>query len=339
MALSPVNQRRFAQFKAHRRGWYSLWLFLALFVLSLGAELIANDRPLVVRYDNGWYFPVLKRYTEIEFGGEFPLQANYKSPYIRELIAAKNGWMLWPPVPFSYDSINYELDVPAPAPPSATNWLGTDDQGRDVLARVIYGFRISVLFALTLTLCSSVAGIIAGALQGFYGGWVDLIGQRFLEIWSGLPVLFLLIIMASFIQPNFWWLLGIMLVFSWMSLVDLVRAEFLRGRNLEYVRAARALGMRDSAIMFRHILPNAMVSTLTYMPFIITGAIGTLTALDFLGFGLPPGSPSLGELVAQGKANLQAPWLGMTAFAVLALMLSLLVFIGEAARDAFDPRK
>ncbi len=339
MALSPVNQRRFAQFRAHRRGWYSLWLFLLLFVLSLGAELIANDKPLAVRYDNSWYFPVFKRYAETEFGGEFPLQANYKSPYIRELIAEKDGWMLWPPIPFSYDSINYELEVPAPAPPSAANWLGTDDQGRDVLARVIYGFRISVLFALTLTLCSSVIGVIAGALQGFYGGWVDLVGQRFLEIWSGLPVLFLLIIMASFIQPNFWWLLGIMLLFSWMSLVDLVRAEFLRGRNLEYVRAARALGMRDTAIMFRHILPNAMVSTMTYMPFIITGAIGTLTALDFLGFGLPPGSPSLGELVAQGKANLQAPWLGITAFAVLALMLSLLVFIGEAARDAFDPRK
>ncbi len=339
MALSPVNQRRFAQFKAHRRGWYSLWLFLLLFVLSLGAELIANDKPLVVRYDSSWYFPVFKRYAETEFGGEFPLQANYKSPYIRELIAEKDGWMLWPPIPFSYDSINYDLNVPAPAPPSSVNWLGTDDQGRDVLARVIYGLRISVLFALTLTLCSSVLGVLAGALQGFYGGWVDLAGQRFLEIWSGLPVLYLLIIMASFIQPNFWWLLGIMLLFSWMSLVDLVRAEFLRGRNLEYVRAARALGMRDAPIMFRHILPNAMVSTMTYMPFIITGAIGTLTALDFLGFGLPPGSPSLGELVAQGKANLQAPWLGITAFAVLAILLSLLVFIGEAARDAFDPRK
>jgi microcin C transport system permease protein len=339
MALSPINQRRFAQFRAHRRGWYSLWLFLILFVLSLGAELIANDKPLVVRFDSSLYFPVFKRYAETEFGGEFPLQANYKSPYVQELIAAKDGWMLWPPIPFSYDSINYELDVPAPAPPSADNWLGTDDQGRDVLARVIYGLRISILFALTLTLCSSVLGVIAGALQGFYGGWVDLAGQRFLEVWSGLPVLYLLIIMASFIQPNFWWLLGIMLLFSWMSLVDLVRAEFLRGRNLEYVRAARALGMRDSAIMFRHILPNAMVSTMTYMPFIITGAIGTLTALDFLGFGLPPGSPSLGELVAQGKANLQAPWLGITAFAVLAILLSLLVFIGEAARDAFDPRK
>lgn len=339
MQLSPINQRRFAQFRSHRRGWYSLWLFLLLFVLSLGAELIANDKPLAIHTEQGWYFPVFKRYPETAFGGELPLQANYKSPYIQELIAGQNGWMLWPPIPFSHDSINYELQVPAPAPPSPSNWLGTDDQGRDVLARVVYGLRISILFALTLTLCSSVLGVMAGALQGFYGGWVDLVGQRFLEIWSGLPVLYLLIIMASFIQPNFWWLLGIMLLFSWMSLVDLVRAEFLRGRNLEYVRAARALGMRDSAIMFRHILPNAMVSTMTYMPFIITGAIGTLTALDFLGFGLPPGSPSLGELVAQGKSNLQAPWLGMSAFAVLALLLSLLVFIGEAARDAFDPRK
>lgn len=339
MKLSPMNQRRFARFKAHKRGWYSLWIFLFLFIFSLGAEFIANDKPLLVQYDGDYYFPVVKRYPETTFGGEFPLQANYKSPYIQELIAEKDGWMLWPIIPFHYSSINYDLQMPAPAPPSTQNWLGTDDQGRDVLSRVIYGFRISVLFALTLTLISSIFGVLVGALQGFYGGWVDLIGQRFLEIWSGLPVLYLLIIMASFIQPNFWWLLGIMLLFSWMSLVDLVRAEFLRGRNLEYVRAARALGMHNSAIMFRHILPNAMVSTITFLPFILTGAIGTLTALDFLGFGLPPGSPSLGELVAQGKANLQAPWLGISAFLVLALMLSLLVFIGEAARDAFDPRK
>ena len=339
MALSPINQRRFARFKLHKRGWYSLWLFLILFILSLGAEFIANDKPLLVSYDGALYFPVLKRYPETTFGGEFPLQANYKSPYIQELVAEKDGWMIWPVIPFNYSSINYDLQVPAPAPPSTQNWLGTDDQGRDVMARVIYGFRISVLFALTLTLISSIFGVLVGALQGFYGGWVDLVGQRFLEIWSGLPVLYLLIIMASFIQPNFWWLLGIMLLFSWMSLVDLVRAEFLRGRNLEYVRAARALGMQNSAIMFRHILPNAMVSTITFLPFILTGAIGTLTALDFLGFGLPPGSPSLGELVAQGKSNLQAPWLGISAFMVLALMLSLLVFIGEAARDAFDPRK
>ena len=339
MALSPINQRRFARFKEHKRGWFSLWIFLGLFILSLGAEFIANDKPLLVKYDGALYFPILKRYPETTFGGEFPLQANYKSPYIKELIAEKEGWMLWPIIPFNYSSINYDLQVPAPAPPSSQNWLGTDDQGRDVLARVIYGFRISVLFALTLTLVSSMIGVFVGALQGFYGGWVDLVGQRFLEIWSGLPVLYLLIIMASFIQPNFWWLLGIMLLFSWMSLVDLVRAEFLRGRNLEYVRAARALGMQNSTIMFRHILPNAMVSTITFLPFILTGAIGTLTALDFLGFGLPPGSPSLGELVAQGKSNLQAPRLGISAFTVLALMLSLLVFIGEAARDAFDPRK
>lgn len=339
MRLSPLNQRRFARFKANKRGWWSLWLFLGLFIFSLGAEFIANDKPLVVQQDGQWFFPVLKRYPETAFGGEFPLEANYKSPYMRELIASRDGWMLWPPIAFSYDSINYDLRVPAPAPPSADNWLGTDDQGRDVVARVIYGFRISVLFALTLTLASSVIGVLAGALQGYYGGWVDLTGQRFLEVWSGLPVLFMLIILSSIVQPNFWWLLGIMLLFSWMTLVDVVRAEFLRGRNLEYVRAAKALGMGNAAIMYRHILPNAMVSTMTFMPFILTGAIGTLTALDFLGFGLPPGSPSLGELVAQGKSNLQAPWLGMTAFAVLALMLTLLVFIGEAARDAFDPRK
>jgi len=339
MKLSPLNRRRFERFKANRRGWWSLWLFLILFGLSLGAELIANDKPLVVRYDGEFYFPAFKRYPETTFGGEFPLEANYKSPYIRDLLEKKQSWVVWAPIPFSYQSINYDLKVPAPAPPSAQNWLGTDDQGRDVLARVIYGFRISVLFALTLTVLSSIIGVIAGALQGFYGGWVDLAGQRFLEIWSGLPVLYLLIILASFVQPNFWWLLGIMLLFSWMSLVDVVRAEFLRGRNLEYVRAARALGMQNAAIMYRHILPNAMVSTMTFMPFILTGAIGTLTALDFLGFGLPPGAPSLGELVAQGKSNLQAPWLGISAFAVLALMLSLLVFIGESARDAFDPRK
>lgn len=339
MKFSPLNQRRFARFKAHKRGWWSLWLFLALFALSLGAELIANDKPLVVSYDGAWYFPVLKRYPETTFGGEFPLQANYKSPYIRELIAAKGGWMLWPVIPFDYASINYDLQVPSPAPPSAQNWLGTDDQGRDVLARIIYGFRISILFALVLTVLSSIFGVFVGALQGFYGGWVDLAGQRFLEIWSGLPMLFMLIILSSFVQPSFWWLLGIMLLFSWMTLVDLVRAEFLRGRNLEYVRAARALGMQNGAIMFRHILPNAMVSTLTFMPFIITTAIGTLTSLDFLGFGLPAGEPSLGELVAQGKANTQAPWLGISAFLVLGIMLSLLVFIGEAARDAFDPRK
>ncbi|TRX74302.1 ABC transporter permease [Pseudomonas mangiferae] len=339
MRLSPFNRRRLERFKAHKRGWWSLWLFLVLFGVSLGAELIANDKPLALRYDGEWFFPVFKRYPETRFGGEFPLEANYRSPYIQGLIQAKGGELYWPPIPFSYDTINYDLRVPAPAPPSSVNWLGTDDQARDVLARVIYGFRLSVLFALALTLFSSLIGVFAGALQGYYGGWVDLLGQRFLEIWSGLPVLFLLIILSSFVQPNFWWLLGILLLFSWMSLVDVVRAEFLRGRNLEYVRAARALGMGNGAIMFRHILPNATISTLTFMPFILTTAIGSLTTLDFLGFGLPAGSPSLGELVAQGKANLQAPWLGISAFVVLALMLSLLVFIGEAVRDAFDPRK
>ena len=338
MQLSPLNKRRFERFKAHKRGWWSLWIFIACFVVSLGAEFIANDKPLIVQYDGAWYFPVIKRYPETVFGGEFPLQANYKSPYIRELIAAKDGWMLWPPIPFDYSSINYDLQVPAPAPPSAQNWLGTDDQGRDVLARVIYGFRISVLFALALTLFSSLVGVLVGAIQGFYGGWIDLLGPRVLEVCSGLPELFLLIILASFVQPNFWWLLGIMLLFSWVKLVDVVRAEFLRGRNLEYVRAARALGMQNGAIMYHHILPNAMVSTMTFVPFILTGAIGTLTALDFLGFGLPPGSPSLGELVGQAKSNLQAPWLGISAFSVLAIMLALLVFIGEATRDAFDPR-
>ena len=339
MAMSPINQRRITRFKANRRGWYSLWIFLALFVLSLGAELIANDKPLAVRYDGEWYFPVLKRYPETVFGGEFPLQANYKSPYIQSLIEKKDGLMVWPPIRYNHATMNYDLQAPAPTPPSSENWLGTDDQARDVLARVIYGFRISVVFALSLTILSSIIGIIAGALQGFYGGRLDLFGQRLTEVWSGLPVLYLLIILTGFVQINFWWLLGIMLLFSWMTLVDVVRAEFLRGRNLEYVRAARALGMKDLPIMFRHILPNAMVSTLTFVPFILTSTIATLTALDFLGFGLPPGAASLGELVSQAKENLQAPWLGISAFVVLSVMLTLLVFIGEAARDAFDPRK
>ncbi|MBW5413717.1 MULTISPECIES: ABC transporter permease [Pseudomonas] len=337
--LSPLNQRRWSRFKAHKRGWYSLWLFIVLFVLCLCAELIANDKPLVIHVDDQWYFPALVHYNETEFGGEFPLEPNYKGPYFEKLMTEKAASMVWPLIPFSYDSINYDLNIPAPAPPSAQNWLGTDDQARDVLARIIYGFRISVLFALILTIGSSLIGVLVGALQGYFGGWVDLLGQRFLEIWSGLPVLFLLIILSSFVQPNFWWLLGIMLLFSWTSLVDVVRAEFLRGRNLEYVRAARALGMKDPAIMFHHILPNAMIATMTFLPFLLTAAIGTLTSLDFLGFGLPAGAPSLGELIAQGKENLQAPWLGISAFVTLALMLSLLVFIGEAARDAFDPRK
>lgn len=337
--MSPIMRRRLTIFCQNRRGFWSLWIFLALFMLSLGAELIANSKPLLVSYQGSLYLPVFKSYSELEFGGEFDIEADYRDPFIQDLIQDADGWMLWPLIRYDYRSINYDLPSPAPSPPSRENWLGTDDQGRDVLARVIYGFRISILFALVLTLASSVIGVAAGAVQGYYGGKVDLLFQRFIEIWSGLPVLFLLIILASIVVPNFWWLLGIMLLFSWMALVDVVRAEFLRGRNLEYVRAARALGLSNSLIMYRHVLPNAMVATLTFMPFIFNGSIVTLTALDFLGFGLPPGSPSLGELVAQGKENLHAPWLGLTAFFTLSLMLTLLIFIGEAVRDAFDPRK
>ncbi|KAA1175140.1 ABC transporter permease [Marinobacter salinexigens] len=336
--LSPIQQRRLRNFKANRRGYWSLWLFLLLFGLSLIAEVIANDSPLIVSYKENLYFPVVQTVTEETFGGFLPTEADYRDPFIAEEINA-NGWILWPPIRFSYDTINYDLDVPSPAPPSSVNWLGTDDQGRDVAARVIYGFRISVLFGLTLTLASCVVGVAVGALQGYYGGKIDLLGQRFIEVWSGLPVLYLLIILSSIVQPNFWWLLGIMLLFSWMGLVDVVRAEFLRARNFEYVKAARALGLDNRRIMFRHILPNAMVATLTFLPFILTGAITGLTSLDFLGFGLPSGSPSLGELIAQGKANLHAPWLGISAFVSLSVMLTLLVFVGEAVRDAFDPRK
>lgn len=338
--MSPINQRRLANFKANKRGYWSLWIFLALFIFASGAELVANDKPLLLKYKDELYVPVLYDYYETQFGGDFESPADYKDPYIQDLITQEGqGWIVWPLIRYNYRTINYDLSVPAPSPPTSENWLGTDDQGRDVLARVIYGFRISVLFALVLTIVSSVIGVIAGAVQGYYGGKVDLFFQRFIEIWSGLPVLFLLIILASLVEPNFWWLLGIMLLFSWMNLVDIVRAEFLRGRNLEYVRAARALGASNSTIMFKHILPNAMVATLTFMPFIFNSGIVTLTALDFLGFGLPPGSASLGELIAQGKDNLQAPWLGITAFVVLSIMLTLLIFIGEAVRDAFDPRK
>lgn len=335
--LTPINQRRYERFKANKRGWYSLWIFLLLFFASLFAELIANDKPLLIKFEDKYYYPILHVYSEQEFGGDLPTEADYRDEFVVELIEEK-GWLIYPPIPFSYSTINYNLSSPAPSAPDKVNLLGTDDQGRDVLARVIYGFRISVLFGLALTLVSSVVGVIAGAIQGYYGGKIDLFGQRFIEIWSSLPTLFLLIILSSIVKPNFWWLLGIMLLFSWMSLVPVVRAEFLRGRNLEYVKAAKALGLNDQGIMFKHILPNATVATITFMPFILTGSITTLTALDFLGFGLPPGSPSLGELVSQGKSNLQAPWLGIAAFSVLSLMLTLLVFIGEAFRDAFDPR-
>jgi microcin C transport system permease protein len=336
--LSPLTRRRLANFLANRRGFWSLWIFLALFVVSLFAEFLANDRPLLVSYDGHLYAPVLVDYPETAFGGEFPTAADYRDPYVQQRIAA-HGWMVWPLIPFSYKTINYALPSPAPSPPDRVDWLGTDDQGRDVLARLIYGFRISVLFGLALTILSSIVGVAAGAIQGYYGGLTDLLFQRFIEVWSGLPVLYLLIILSAIVQPNFWWLLGIMLLFSWMSLVDLVRAEFLRARNFDYVRAARALGVSNPVIIWRHVLPNAMVATITFMPFILNGSITTLTSLDFLGFGLPAGSPSLGELLAQGKNNLQAPWLGLTSFFVIAIMLSLLVFIGEAVRDAFDPRK
>ena len=335
---SPLNRRRWANFKANKRGFWSLWIFLAFFGLALGAEFVANDNPLLIKFDGHYYVPVFASYPETRFGGEFETETRYRDPYVKKLINAK-GWMIWPPIPYSYNTINYDLDQPAPSPPSRDNLLGTDDQGRDVLARVIYGFRISVLFGLTLTLLSSVIGIAAGAVQGYFGGMTDLLMQRFIEIWGGMPVLYLLIIMASLVQPNFWWLLILMLLFSWMSLVHVVRAEFLRARNLDYVRAAKALGASNTTIMFKHMLPNAMVATLTFLPFVLNHSITTLTALDFLGFGLPPGSPSLGELLNQGKNNLQAPWLGITAFCVLALMLTLLIFTGEAVRDAFDPRK
>jgi microcin C transport system permease protein len=335
---NPIWRRQWRAFRRNRRGFWSLGLFLVLFVVSLGAEFVANDKPVMVRYQGDLYFPVFQTYPETTFGGLFETEANYRDPYLAELIE-DDGWMLWPPIRYSHDTINYELTVPAPAPPSAENWLGTDDQGRDVLARLIYGFRLSVLFGLILTVTSSLIGIVVGAVQGYYGGWLDLGGQRFVEIWSSMPILYLIIVISSFVVPGFWTLLAIMLLFSWMTLVDLVRAEFLRCRNLEYVRAAQAMGVRTPVILFRHMLPNAMVATLTYLPFVLNASVILLTSLDFIGFGLPPGAPSLGELLGQGKANLHAPWLGLSAFVTLAVMLSLLVFAGEAVRDAFDPRK
>lgn len=338
MMLSPLTRRRLANFRANRRGFWSLWLFAAMFFLSMGAELVANDKPILASYKGALFFPVVRDYAETDFGGDFPTSADYRDPFIAGEIA-KNGWALWPPIRFSYFTINYDLPVPAPAPPSAANWLGTDDQGRDVAARLIYGFRLSVLFGLALTLVSSAIGVAAGAVQGYFGGRLDLFFQRFLEIWGSLPQLFILIIVSSIVAPGFWTLLLVLLLFSWTSLVGVVRAEFLRARNFDYVRAARALGMTDGAIMWRHVLPNAMVATLTFLPFLLSGSLVALTALDFLGLGLPPGSASLGDLLRQGKDNLQAPWLGITGFAVVSAMLSLLVFVGEAVRDAFDPRK
>jgi microcin C transport system permease protein len=361
-SLSPLNRRRWETFKAHKRGFWSLWIFLILFVISMFAEFIANDKPLLVKYDGHYYMPIFRSYPETAFGGIFETEAVYRDPAVKEMIAKAHGWILWPPIRFSYDTPNKTPPMAFPVKPTwllgkkdcalaveqgfhpcnhelEWNWLGTDDAGRDVIARAIYGFRISVLFGLVLTLCSSVVGVAAGAVQGFFGGWTDLLFQRFIEVWTSVPQLYLLIIVAAVIEPNFWILLGILLAFSWVALVGVVRAEFLRARNFEYVTAARALGLNNTRIIFKHLLPNAMVATLTFMPFILNGSISTLTSLDFLGIGLPPGSPSLGELLAQGKDNLQAPWLGLTAFFVIAIMLSLLIFIGEAVRDALDPRK
>jgi microcin C transport system permease protein len=340
MTLSPITRRRIANFRANRRGMISLWIFGVLFVLTLFAEVIANDRPFFASVDGRWFFPVVVDYAESDVvEGGLPTTADWKDRDFQADIAQAGGWMLWPPIPFSHATIVRDLPTPAPSPPSARNWLGTDDQARDVLARVIYGFRISVLFGFALTIAASVIGIAAGAVQGFYGGLTDLLFQRFIEIWGGMPQLFLLIILASVIEPSFWTLLVFLLIFSWMGLVGVVRAEFLRGRNLDYVRAARALGVGDGRLMFQHILPNAMVATLTFLPFILSGSVTVLASLDFLGFGLPPGSPSLGELLSQGKNNLQAPWLAFTGFVVLGGVLTLLIFIGEAVRDAFDPRK
>jgi len=338
MTLSPINRERWHRFRQNRRGYWSLWIFLALFATSLLSNIIANNKPILVSYEGSFYYPLLNDYSELEFGGDFDVDADYRDPFLADQIEAA-GWMLWPLIRFDYRTINYDLPSPAPSPPTGENWLGTDDQGRDILARLLYGFRISVVFGLTLTLLASIVGISAGAVQGFYGGKIDLFGQRLLEVWSSVPTLFVLIIISSFVPPSFWILLGIMLLFGWMTLVGVVRAEFLRARNLEYVQAARALGVTDGALMFRHLLPNAMVATITFMPFILAGSVTSLTALDFLGFGLPPGSPSLGEMVSQGKNNLHAPWIGISVFIVLSLLLTLLVFVGEAVRDAFDPNR
>ena len=337
--LSPLATRRWTIFRAHRRGYWSLWIFSVLFVFCLFAEFVANDRPLLIHFDDHWYVPVLHDYSEDIFGSDFlPTEADYHDPDVEKAIRA-HGWMIWPVIPYCFDTVVKDLPVPAPAPPSWRHLLGSDDQARDVLARVIYGCRVSILFGFALTIISSVIGIAAGAVQGYYGGLTDLLFQRFIEIWSGMPQLYLLIILASIITPGFWVLLIFLLLFSWMNLTGVVRAEFLRGRNLDYVRAARALGVSNLSIMLRHILPNAMVATLTFLPFTLSGSVTVLAGLDFLGFGLPAGSPSLGELVSQGKNNLQAPWLGLTAFVVLGGMLTLLIFIGEAVRDAFDPRR
>ncbi len=336
--MSPLTRRRLHNFRANARGYWSFWIFLAIFFITLFAEFVANDKPFLVYHEGELYTPIFTAYPETAFGGEFETEADYRDPYMAALIGDE-GWMIWPLVPYHHTTVAWDLAVPAPAPPDAEHWLGTDDQARDLVARLIYGFRISVLFGFVLTVVSAFIGVSLGAVQGYFGGWLDLLFQRFMEIWSGLPTLYLLIIMASVVEPNFWWLLGLLLMFSWMGFVGVVRAESLRVRNFDYIRAARALGVSDVMIMVRHILPNATVATITFMPFTLAGSVTLLTSLDFLGIGLPPGSASLGEILAQGKANLQAPWLGLTGFFTIAVMLSLLIFIGEAVRDALDPRK
>ena len=338
MKLSPLNKRRLQNFKSNKRGFYSFWIFSFLFIVSIFADFIANDKPLLIKFDQEYYCPIINEYPETIFGGDFETEADYRDPYVIKLIEDK-GWIIMPLIPYTYNTIIRDLDVPAPAPPSKKNWLGTDDQARDVLARLIYGFRISILFGFTLTFFSMIIGVSAGAIQGYFGGKIDLFFQRFMEIWSAIPTLYVLIILASIVQPNFWWLLMILLFFSWMGYVGVVRAEFLRARNLDYVRAAKALGVSNYTIMFRHLLPNATVATITFLPFSLSASVTALSGLDFLGFGLPPGSASLGEMVNQGRNNLQAPWLGLTSFFTLGLMWGLLVFVGEAIRDALDPRK
>ena len=340
MKLSKLNKRRIDNFKKNKRGYYSFWIFCFLFIISLFADFIANEKPLLVKYETSFYFPIFSFYSETKFGGDFETEADYKDPYVIDLIN-KKGWMIMPIIPFSYNTIIRDLSTPAPSPPTKKNWLGTDDQARDVLSRLIYGFRISVLFGFTLTFFSMIIGVTAGAVQGYFGGKTDLFlfFQRFMEVWSAIPTLYVLIILASVIQPNFWWLLIILLLFSWMGYVGVVRAEFLRARNFDYIRAAKALGVSNTTIMFRHMLPNATIATITFLPFSLSASVTALSGLDFLGFGLPPGSASLGEMVNQGRNNLQAPWLGLTSFFTLGLMLGLLVFIGEAVRDALDPRK
>ena len=338
MKLSPLNKRRLQNFKSNKRGFYSFWIFSFLFIVSIFADFIANDKPLLIKFDQEYYCPIINEYPETIFGGDFETEADYRDPYVIKLIEDK-GWIIMPLIPYTYNTIIRDLDVPAPAPPSKKNWLGTDDQARDVLARLIYGFRISILFGFTLTFFSMIIGVSAGAIQGYFGGRIDLFFQRFIEIWSAIPTLYVLIILASIVQPNFWWLLLILLLFSWMGYVGVVRAEFLRARNLDYVRAAKALGVSNHTIMFRHLLPNATVATITFLPFSLSASVTALSGLDFLGFGLPPGSASLGEMVNQGRNNLHAPWLGLTSFFTLGLMLGLLVFVGEAIRDSLDPRK